>query len=253
MVTFDQLSETLAASELVAVGHLVDSSNQALVCQLPSFRVVYKPSALENPLWDFPEGTISQREVSASEVDRFLGWNLIPPTVWVEKGPVGEGSVQVFIEDAEIVDVAIFDSGEVPADWVHVVSGQLEERVVDVAHTRSSEVYRLAILDAILNNADRKGGHLLRDTSNRLWAIDHGVCFHEESKLRTVLWGWIGDSLGEEEASDIRRLIDAIDDLELPGLSNEERQALVDRCFRLLSKGMPEPSRRWPAIPWPVF
>jgi len=253
MVTFDQLSNLLKDFALEPVGQLVDSSNQALVCQLSDIRVVYKPSALENPLWDFPEESLSQREVSASEVDRTLGWNLVPPTAWIDKGPVGEGSVQVFIENATLEDVSIFDSGSVPTEWIHIISGQLEGREVDVAHTTSDDVYRLAVFDALINNADRKGGHLLRDANSRLWAIDHGVTFHEESKLRSVLWGWSGEPLREDEARDVRRFVEDIDALELIGLSGEERLALSDRAYRLLAKGLPEPSRRWPAIPWPVF
>ena len=253
MVTFDQLSKLLAENQLEPVGKLIDSSNQALVCQLGDIRVVYKPAALENPLWDFPEETLSQREVSASEVDRALGWNLVPPTVWTEHGPVGEGSVQVFIENAVVQDVAIFDSGAVPEEWIHIVSGQLEGKDVDVAHSLTKDVYRLAVFDALINNADRKGGHLLRDETGRLWAIDHGVTFHEEPKLRSVLWGWAGQPLIEAEAHDVRELIQRIDELELLGLSEEERQSLTDRAYRLLAKGLPEPSRRWPAIPWPVF
>ena len=173
--------------------------------------------------------------------------------MWVADGPVGEGSVQVFVEGAAVSDVAVFDSGDVPDGWAHIVTGQLEDREVDVAHSMTDDVYRLCVFDALINNADRKGGHLLRDASGRLWAIDHGVTLHEEPKLRTVLWGWAGQSLRDTEKGSLRTFVENFDQLELPGILDQEREALESRAYRLLSKGLPLPSRRWPAIPWPVF
>lgn len=253
MVTSDQLSDLLQRFSLEPVGKLIDSSNGALVCSLDGLKVVYKPQRFESPLWDFAEGTLGLREVAASEIDAALGWDLVPTTVWSEVGPVGPGSVQVYIEDAEIVDVGIFPADQIPSDWFHILSGELEGELVDVGHSPAAELRKLAVFDAILNNADRKGGHILRGSDQHLWAIDHGVALHEEPKLRTVLWGWAEQKLDADEAADVRRFISAIDDLELAGITETERQAMVDRTMRLLAKGLPLPSRRWPAIPWPVF
>lgn len=251
MVTFDQLSELVAQHRLEPVGQLIDSSNGALVCTVAGHKVVYKAQSLESPLWDFPEFTLSQREVAASTIDRMLGWNLVPPTVWTESGPVGPGSVQVYVDDAMVADVAIFEHNQVPDEWFHIVSGELEGKTVDVAHANDERLLQLALFDVLINNADRKGGHVIRDGHNNMWGIDHGVCFHEEAKLRTILWGWINQPVPAQYATDIRRTIEALPEIE--GLSSEETQAILDRGARLLAKGLPEPSRRWPAIPWPVF
>ena len=253
MVTFDQLSEDLNLYALEPVGRLVDSSNNALICSLNGIKVVYKPQRLEAPLWDFAEGTLGRREVAVAEIDRFLGWDLVPPTIWSENAPVGPGSVQVFIEDARIADVGLFEDGHIPEGWFYLFTGELDGQEVHVAHANSPQLMKLAVLDAVVNNADRKGGHVLRDRHSRLWAIDHGVSLHEEPKLRTVLWGWSQSTLEADIADDLRRLVRQLDSLELEGISGAERTALASRVSRLLSHGLPVPSRRWPAIPWPVF
>lgn len=253
MVTFDQLSDGLNSNTLEPIGRLVDSSNNALMCSLNGIKVVYKPQRLEAPLWDFAEGTLGRREVAVSEIDRFLGWDLVPPTIWWESAPVGPGSVQVFIEGAQISDVGLFEEGQIPDGWFYLFTGELEGQEVHVAHANSPDLMKLAVFDAVINNADRKGGHLLRDHASRLWAIDHGVSLHEEPKLRTVLWGWAQSPLQPDIAEDLMRLASELETLELEGISQAEREALLSRVTRVLSHGLPLPSRRWPAIPWPVF
>jgi uncharacterized repeat protein (TIGR03843 family) len=254
MVTVAELRAFLESHELVLVGQLMDSSNGAFVCQLGDIQVVYKPMSEESPLWDFPDETLSRREVAASEIDQVLGWNLIPPTVWFEGGEFGAGSIQVFIESAQVSDVVIAPIDEFPQGFLPVVRGEMGGAQVLVGHSADAELFKAAILDVLLNNADRKGGHILRDTAGKLWLIDHGVVLNAETKLRTVLWGWAGESIPEAIADQLKEVRELLPSVLSPDcFSEDERSAMVQRLNLLINDGMPYPSQEWPAIPWPVF
>ncbi|MEU7435025.1 SCO1664 family protein [Streptomyces sioyaensis] len=257
----------LAEGELTVRGRIEEASNAVLYCTVAydgtSAACVYKPVAGERPLWDFPDGTLAQREVAAYEISRACGWDLIPPTV-LRDGPYGTGMVQEWIEPPESADevpelLALVEDEEPAPGWKAVGFAQTGEgRTALLVHADDPRLRRLAVLDAVINNGDRKGGHLLPGAGGEFFAIDHGVTFHAEDKLRTLLWGWAGEPLTEEALAALRELDTALKDgrplaARLAELITEgETAALRARVAGLLRSGRhPEPSGDWPAIPWP--
>ncbi|MER7070350.1 SCO1664 family protein [Terrabacter sp. NPDC000476] len=251
--------------ELEVLGRVADSSNLAVVARIssvPGGHVIYKPVRGERPLWDFPDGTLAGREVAAHVVSRLGGWHVVPPTV-MRDGPLGPGSVQLWIGDpfdpvADDVVVDLVPEGRTPDGWRAVLDGETPTgSAVTVVHSGADDVRSLSVLDAALNNSDRKGSHCLRDKAGRLWAIDHGVTFSPTPKLRTVLWGWAGEPLPERDLERLEQLRRALDDdlvraelLEL--LPEDDVDALVKRVGRLIARGVhPQPRRDWPSVPWP--
>ena len=194
---------------------------------------MYKPIRGERPLWDFPDGTLAGRELSAYLVSVATGWAIVPPTV-MREGPFGPGMCQLWVETDETVDLAALARSDHP------------------------DLQRMAVLDAVLNNADRKGGHLLPTPDGRVYGVDHGVCFSVEDKLRTLLWQWRGLPLTDEAVEVLSRvraeLEGALGEALHEHLTRREVAATVARVDRLLATGLhPEPSEDWPAIPWPPF
>ncbi|WP_433855570.1 SCO1664 family protein [Streptomyces kronopolitis] len=257
----------LAEGELTVRGRIQEASNAVLYCTVAhdgtGGACVYKPVAGERALWDFPDGTLAQREVAAYEVSRACGWDLIPPTV-LREGPYGTGMVQEWIEAPESDDavpelLALVDGEEPGPGWKAVGLAQTGEGgTALLVHADDPRLRRLAVLDAVINNGDRKGGHLLPGADGTFFAIDHGVSFHAEDKLRTLLWGWAGEPLTEEALAVLRDLRTSLADggplaARLAELITErETEALRARVARLLDSGRhPEPSGEWPAIPWP--
>jgi uncharacterized repeat protein (TIGR03843 family) len=220
---------------------------------------VVKPVSGERPLWDFPDWTLSHRELAAYEVSEAIGWHLVPPTVWREDGPGGEGMCQLWIdEDRGRSPVRVVPLDTEPEGFLHVLDAEDGYgRPVHLVHATSEPLLRLAAFDAVVNNADRKGGHVITDDDGRVWGIDHGVTFSADDKLRTVLWGWAGESIPAPVLTDLERLDALLADHYDPvdrWLAEDEREALRERLGRLLrSRMFPLPSGRWPAIPWPVF
>ncbi|MEQ6024394.1 SCO1664 family protein [Streptomyces salinarius] len=256
-------AELLALGELTVRGRIRDASNAALYCTVThegrEAACVYKPVAGERPLWDFPDGTLAQREVAAYEVSEATGWGLVPPTV-LRDGPYGEGMVQLWIEavpDTELL--ALVDEEEPGPGWKGIALAEVGEgRTALLVHADDERLRRLAVLDAVINNADRKGGHLLPAAGERLYGIDHGVTFNAENKLRTLLWGWAGDPLTAEALAVLDALRQALKDggtlaTRLAALiTGAELDATRARVDALLASGRhPEPSGEWPAIPWP--
>ncbi|MFC7829825.1 SCO1664 family protein [Streptomyces sp. NPDC057362] len=256
-------AELLALGELTVRGRIRDASNAALYCTVThegrEAACVYKPVAGERPLWDFPDGTLAQREVAAYEVSEATGWGLVPPTV-LRDGPYGEGMVQLWIEavpDTELL--ALVDEEEPGPGWKGIALAEVGEgRTALLVHADDERLRRLAVLDAVINNADRKGGHLLPAAGERLYGIDHGVTFNAENKLRTLLWGWAGDPLTAEALAVLDALRQALKDggtlaTRLAALiTGAELDATRARVDTLLASGKhPEPSGEWPAIPWP--
>lgn len=195
---------------------------------------VHKPVAGERPLWDFPDGTLAAREVAAYAVSAATGWDVVPPTV-LREGPFGPGMCQLWIDVDETVDVAALVRGDDP------------------------RLRRVAVLDAVLNNADRKGGHLLPTRDGHIYGVDHGVCFAVADKLRTVLWQWRGRPLPGEALDVLRRLEADLDAGPLAAalaglLTPEEVAATAARVRRLLASCRhPQPSGDWPPVPWPPW
>jgi len=192
---------------------------------------IYKPIAGERPLWDFPDGDLANREYAAFLVSEYLGLGLVPLTI-LRDGPYGVGMVQEWIDIDENIDLATFFS------------------------TNDPRLRSMALFDAIINNTDRKIGHLLPSESGALYGCDHGVTFHVEDKLRTVLWQWAGDHLTDAELFLLKRLSAGLDsELDLTShLTALEILALKKRIAGLIAQSqMPQPNPNWPAIPWPAF
>jgi uncharacterized repeat protein (TIGR03843 family) len=222
-------------------------------------KVVYKPVSGERPLWDFPIGTLADREVAAYLVSEALGWNVVPRT-WLRDGPHGPGMVQLWREpDPEQEAVTLVDEGSVPRGWKHVFDGvDGRDLPVSLVHEDSEPLRRMAVFDVVINNADRKGGHVLEMDDGHRYGVDHGVSFHVEHKLRTVLWGWLGDPVPEADLAAVqalgKELAGPLGDVLSAHLTDAEIDAAVRRCRRLCERAvMPTPRGSYPAIPWPPF
>ncbi|GAA1357658.1 SCO1664 family protein [Arthrobacter rhombi] len=250
----------LVTAELTLIGRITTASNATFLASIGDREVVYKPTAGESPLWDFPGGRLAQREVAAYLVSQALGWNIVPRT-WLREGPLGEGMVQLWQEqDAGQNAVDLVAADRVPASgWKRVLEGQGENgQQVALIHEDAPALRRMAVFDVIVNNADRKGDHILTMSDGHRYGVDHGVTFHRDHKLRTVLWGWMGDALTAEELDGIDNVSDGLRGelgrhlAEL--LTGEEMASLATRCDQLrLSGRFPAPSGEMPAVPWPLF
>lgn len=261
--------DLLTRGEIDVQGRLVDASNATLLATVTNDRLsrtcVYKPVAGERPLWDFPARTLARREVAAYQLSAATGWAIVPPTV-LREGPFGPGSVQLWIDSGDspadepgagLVDVV--PRHEVPPGWLSVLaaSGARGEQVA-LVHADDPRLTRMAVFDAVVNNADRKGGHVLRNGCDQVFGVDHGLTFNTEDKLRTVLWGWAGRRLPADIMDVLRALGSELDGglgtalNEL--LSRAEVTGTRARIKELLrTRRFPRPGEGWPAIPWPPF
>lgn len=246
--------------ELELTGRITSASNATFVGSIGGITVVYKPVAGERPLWDFPDGNLAHREAAAYLVSESFGWNVVPRT-WLRDGPFGVGMVQLWREpDPEQDPVDLIPADAVPDEGWRQVFESLDEldRPVALIHEDSAELRRMAVFDIVVNNADRKGGHILPMADGHRHGVDHGLTFHVEHKLRTVLWGWLGEDLNSEERDGIERvrlcLAGELGDTLAGLLSDPEIAALAARIDLLLSEGrFPAPHGRMPAVPWPLF
>ena len=256
----------LRRGRIEITGRLVDASNTTLFGTLSAdgveLQCVYKPVRGERPLWDFPDGTLAGREVASYLVSEAGGWHVVPPTV-LRDGPFGTGMVQVWVDtndERELIDVC--PPAQVPPGWLGVLrarDGRGDPAVL--AHADVPELRGMAVFDVVANNADRKGGHVLAGTDGRIYGVDHGLCLHVEQKLRTVLWGWVGQPMTAEVLEPLRRLRAKLDgssstfrDELGEHVTRREVRALRARVENLLKAPcFPEPSGYGPAIPWPAF
>jgi uncharacterized repeat protein (TIGR03843 family) len=251
--------------EMEIVGRIRQASNQTFLARITSqvdgtekvVQGVYKPIKGERPLWDFPEHTLGLREVAAYRVSELGGFHVVPVTTLVD-GPFGLGSMQVWVDSVQeevdqLVDLVPVDS--VPeTGWFPVVEGfGVDDAPIAVVHADDPRLRQLAVFDALVNNADRKGGHILA-SRGRVFGVDHGICFHTENKLRTLLWGWAGEPLRDDERTMIRAVADGALDTLSDLLDEEEIEALMLRAEGLLITGrLPYPHGDWHTIPWPPF
>jgi uncharacterized repeat protein (TIGR03843 family) len=250
----------LVTAELTLTGRITTASNATFLGSIGETTVVYKPIAGERPLWDFPDGFLAHREVAAYLVSETFGWNIVPHT-WLRDGPFGEGMVQLWQEtDPEQNPVDLTATDRVPGTgWKQVLEGQDEKgRMIALVHEDTPALRRMAVFDVVVNNADRKGDHILPTADGHRHGVDHGLTFHSDHKLRTVLWGWLGDPLTAEELEGIDRVSEALHGELGRDLSDlltvDEVAALGARCARLRSAGQfPPPSGRMSAVPWPLF
>ena len=250
----------LVTAELTLTGRITTASNATFLGSIGDVAVVYKPIAGESPLWDFPRGTLAHREVAAYLVSQAFGWDVVPHT-WLRDGPMGEGMVQLWQEqDPAQSAVNLVATDHVPeTGWKHVLEGRDESgRMVALVHEDSPALRRMAVFDVVVNNADRKGDHILAMTDGHRHGVDHGLTFHRDHKLRTVLWGWLGEALTAGERDGVERVSEGLHgglgrnlaDL----LSAEEIASLAARCARLRLAGrFPAPSGEMSAVPWPLF
>lgn len=259
-------ADVINGGEIDVRGRVLPASNLtffgAATLDGHSLRCIYKPIAGERPLWDFPDGTLAAREVAAYTVSEALGWNVVPLTV-LRDGPAGIGMVQVWCdpdEGQDPIDIVAVD--HLPEGYLHVLDAiDGDGTPVALVHEDTHALRRMAMFDAIVNNADRKGGHVLAMTDGHRYGVDHGVSFHVENKLRTVLWGWADQPLLPNDAAVVGRLADTLathgsDLLERLDqlLDPQEIEALRHRVRTLVqARTMPLPSGEWPAIPWPAF
>jgi len=233
----DEQYTLLREGQLDLEGRLLDASNVTLIAAIRTDTLaatcVYKPVAGERPLWDFPDGTLAGREISAHLVSEATGWSVVPPSV-LRDGPYGSGMVQLWMDADPAVELTEF----VRAD--------------------DAGLRRMAVFDAVVNNADRKGGHIIPMRDGHVYGVDHGICFSVDPKLRTLLWRWAGKPLLLEHLTVLGRLDD-----ELRGdlgeqlhehLTRREVRRTQQRVAELLrTKLHPQPSGEWPALPWPPF
>ncbi|HUW78123.1 MAG TPA: SCO1664 family protein [Candidatus Nanopelagicaceae bacterium] len=234
----EQNRTVIREGEIEIAGRLVAASNATLfgyaTLDLHRVSIIYKPIAGERPLWDFTSGSLAGREVSAFLISEALGWDLVPFTTF-RNGPFGEGMVQQWIDIDEAVDPLAL-----------------------VAHAHL-DLRRMVLFDAVINNTDRKFGHLLPTADGRVRGCDHGVSFHIDDKLRTVLWNWAGEIIAENDLADLKALAQSIAKVDLhDGLSQflteEEISLTENRIRKLLETGCyPTPGTEWPAVPWPPF
>lgn len=234
----DAILEALRKGTFTLQGQFLNGSNYTFLGDLTyaeqAFQVVYKPVRGEQPLWDFPHGSLARREVAAYLVSEGLNWGLVPPTIFRKDGPLGPGSLQYYVEHDP------------------------EDHYFNFAEPDRQALRPVVLFDLLLNNADRKGGHILRDKQGCVWLIDHGLCFHVEDKLRTVVWDFSGETIPTELLEGVGRLIEQLQEdqpqqVELaryirPG----EISAMLARARRLCDLGhFPSPPSSRRSYPWP--
>jgi uncharacterized repeat protein (TIGR03843 family) len=234
----DQIISVLIHGKIEIAGRFLWGSNYTFLVSVKggeeTLAAVYKPSRGERPLWDFPRETLAAREVAAYLTSQTLGWDLVPPTVLRKEGPAGPGSLQLYVDaDAEH----------------HYFTFSEEEK---------QRLRPVALFDLLINNADRKGGHVLMGSEGHIWSIDHGICFHQEDKLRTVIWDFANEFIPDDLIADTRTFYDLLlSEVELQQeylelLSEKEFRALIRRTKRVLEdRCFPEPFTDRP-YPWPM-
>lgn len=229
------VESALRLGEMKVTGRLVDASNATMLAKVTygtlSFTCIYKPIAGERPLWDFSDGTLAYREYAAYILSTKCNFHLVPLTM-LREGPFGEGAVQLWVDVDESIDMTEYFQRD------------------------TAELRNMALFDAVINNTDRKIGHILPDVTGKVFGCDHGVTFHHEDKLRTVLWRWAGCAINEEELARLQVVSEYLQDpVELEGLVTEvEIIALRHRVRRLQeTRTFPLPSKDWPAVPWPPY
>jgi len=234
----DEIHNILTTGEIEITGRFMWGSNYTFLVEVKNLQetiaAVYKPSRGERPLWDFPRATLAAREVAAYLTSQSLGWKLVPPTVLRQDGPAGSGSLQYYV-DADV-----------------------EHHYFTFSEPEKQRLRHVALFDILINNADRKGGHVLMSPDDHIWSIDHGVCFHHHNKLRTVIWDFACEPIPETLLRDTEEFYekllsdDGLKERYLDLLSEEEFFALKNRTRLVLEDPFyPEPLSDRP-YPWPL-
>ena len=234
MLTESEILDILTNGDIDIVGRMANSSNATYLVTIggsdSGVQGIYKPLVGERPLWDFPPG-LYKREIAAYRLSEALGFNLVPPTV-LREGPVGEGSVQLYVE---------YDHTE---HYFHL----LDERP-----DTHNQLRTMAVFDIVANNTDRKGGHVLLDAHDHVWGIDHGVCFSADFKLRTVIWDFAGDAIDDTTLAALEAFMNNAPVSVAALLADDEIEAMYERTDWLLqNKALPAPGSRYD-YPWPIL
>jgi uncharacterized repeat protein (TIGR03843 family) len=266
-----ELDEVCLRGELTVIGRIRSASNATFLCEAHlgerQAHCVYKPIAGEAPLWDFPDGTLAGRELGAYLVSDALGWNIVPYTI-IRDGPAGRGMLQLWVDQPgdevgeellagpDLID--LLPAGHIPPGFLPVLQAyDYAGDEVTLVHADDIRLRRMAVFDVLINNADRKGGHVLCGVDGKVYGVDHGVSLHVQDKLRTVLWGWAGKPVDDETLEAVARLRDQLrsrlGEQLCEHITGREVDALHARTVALLDNPvMPTPDRRRP-IPWPAF
>ena len=223
----DDLDEVCQRGELTVIGRIRSASNATFLCEAHlgelQAHCVYKPIAGEAPLWDFPDGTLAGRELAAYLVSDALGWNIVPYTI-IRDGPAGRGMLQLWVDQpgsslGEVGDelqsgpdlIDLLPAGHIPPGYLPVLQAyDYAGDEVTLVHADDIRLRRMAVFDVLINNADRKGGHILSGVDGHVYGVDHGVSLHVEDKLRTVLWGWAGKPVDDDTLETVARLRDQL-------------------------------------------
>ena len=270
MTGTDERHETLRSGELKILGRIRSASNATFLCEAQlgddTVHCVYKPVAGEQPLWDFPDGTLAGREYGAFVISAALGWDIVPHTI-IRDGPAGTGMLQLWIDQPDddnedqpggpdLVDLCPVDS--VPAGYLSAVRAyDYTGEEVRLVHADNPRLRQMAVFDVIVNNADRKGGHILNGLDGQVYGVDHGLALHVQDKLRTVLWGWAGKPIDDQSLDDLaeleKNLGGSLGSQLREHITAAELAALRRRVRALLDDPvMPSPERSRP-LPWPAF
>ncbi|MDT5234364.1 MAG: hypothetical protein QOF47_351 [Mycobacterium sp.] len=267
----DDLEEVCLRGELTVIGRIRSASNATFLCEAHlgerQAHCVYKPIAGEAPLWDFPDGTLAGRELGAYLISDALGWNIVPYTI-IRDGPAGRGMLQLWVDQPgdEVGDelqsgpdlIDLLPAGHIPPGYLPVLQAyDYAGDEVTLVHADDIRLRRMAVFDVLINNADRKGGHILSGVDGHVYGVDHGVSLHVEDKLRTVLWGWAGKPVDDDTLETVTGLRDQLrgrlGEQLCEHITRREIDALHTRTVALLDNPvMPTPDRRRP-IPWPAF
>jgi uncharacterized repeat protein (TIGR03843 family) len=257
--------DVLQDGDLTILGRIRSASNATFLCEASLgddvLHCVYKPVAGEQPLWDFPDGTLAGRELATYLVSEALGWNIVPHTI-IRDGPAGRGMLQRWVDQPDdesgpdLVDLC--PAGKLPAGYLPVLQAyDYAGDEVTLIHADDARLRRMAVFDILVNNADRKGGHVLHGVDGGVYGVDHGLCLHVHDKLRTVLWGWAGKPVDDDTMESVEALAGELGGslarALAPHITTREVAALRARARELLDNPvMPGPDRRRP-IPWPAF
>ena len=254
--------DLLLNGEIEIEGLIPDSSNGALKVLVSdskqSVEAIIKPEVSIRPLWDFPDLDLNNREYATYLLDRELNLNYVPDTVMRNVEGIGKSLIQEWVTESDNDLIIVKSPEDIPEEYLKVLQGYDElNKLITLAHKNNRDLRNLCLFDLVINNADRKGGHLLMDSANKMWAIDHGVSWHFESKIRTVLWGWIDETFNDQDIAllnNAKKVIQTCKDEEFIYLSKEEIEQAIKRVEGLLKENaFPQPGNQWPAVPWPIF
>ena len=254
--------DLLSSGEIEIEGLISDSSNGALKVLVSNSKqymhAIIKPEVSIRPLWDFPDLDLNNREYATYLLDRALALNYVPETVMRNVEGIGNSLIQEWVKESDNDLIIVKSPEDIPNDYLKVLQGYDElNKLITLAHKDDRDLRNLCLFDLVINNADRKGGHLLMDTDHKMWAIDHGVSWHQESKIRTVLWGWIDIAFNGEDITLLEKaknVLQAWKEEDFKYLSQIEIEQAIRRVDELLEiNAFPQPGDQWPAVPWPIF